>query len=272
MANRALVIVHLSSIESYRSACGRDAANNLADALEHAAKDVVSKHGIVYVVDQFWSGSLRDRVARNLERVGAKFLRFDEAKTTWEWFLPRLYGRLRRDKVDQVTVAGIWFDPKLETGCATTVYLYLKGKFPTMVDEDLVAWECDEDDEDVQRNPSRALSAEETADEYDRGRANEFLTGGCLDWAQAYIDHVGGTLVGVFVNGSMEHVMVKDGKFVVDAVGVHRPSAVVSWFKKAWKTKDVKFLKPREKDLRLLEADDDRYDEARAHVYNQYRR
>lgn len=123
---------------------------------------------------------------------------------------------------------------------------------------------------DVRKNPAKTLSSDETANEYDRGRSNDFLTGGCLDWAQAYIDHVGGTLIGVFVNGSMEHVMAKDGKFVVDAVGVHRPSAVVSWFKKSWKTKDVKLSEPRSKDLRLLDTDDDRYADAFADVYNEY--
>lgn len=128
----------------------------------------------------------------------------------------------------------------------------------------------DPDSVDIRKNPARTLSSDETANEYDRGRSNDFLTGGCLDWAQAYIDHVGGTLIGVFVNGSMEHVMVKDGKFVVDAVGIHRPSAVVSWFKKSWKTKDVKLSEPRSKDLRLLETDDERYADAFADVYNEY--
>lgn len=116
----------------------------------------------------------------------------------------------------------------------------------------------------------KALTAKLTGLYYDHGRTNKFLTGGCLDWAHAYMDHMGGTLIGIFVNGSMEHVMVKHGDYVVDAVGIHRPNAVVSWFKRAWKTKDVKLLKPKQKDLSLLETDDDLYDEARANVYNEY--
>jgi len=129
----------------------------------------------------------------------------------------------------------------------------------------------DSENPDVRRNPSRTLSAEETADEYDRGRANEFLTGGCLDWAQAYMDHMdGGSLVGVYVNGSMEHVMVKDGRATRDAVGTHTPRNVIAWFQKTWRTKDVKLSEPRQKDLRLLETDDDRYAEAVADVFNEY--
>lgn len=148
MSKHALVIVHLSSIDSYRSFCGRDAASELADALEQAAKETAAAGGLVYVVDQFWSSPLRDRVAASLKRSGASFIRFDENKTSWEWFLPRLAGRLRRDGAESVMVAGIWFDPELKTGCATTVYLYLRSRFNAVVDEDLVACECDDEPDD----------------------------------------------------------------------------------------------------------------------------
>lgn len=147
-AKDALIIVHLSSIEALRQECGATEARAFGDALTYEAKQAQERGRMVYVIDQFWPGTLRDRIADELKRYGCQFIRFDENAASWEWFLPRLRGRLERDGVESVTVGGLWFDPDLESGCATQVYLYLRQFFKTNVDEDITACGCEESHED----------------------------------------------------------------------------------------------------------------------------
>jgi hypothetical protein len=145
---RARVIVHLSSLDAFAAECGKADARALADAIVYAAKNATRTGQRVYVVDQFWLGPIRDPAATALRQLGAEFIRFDEHQASWDWFLPRLWGRLRRDGITGVTIGGLWFDPNLKTGCATTVYQYLRGRVPTTVDEDIVGCECFDEDED----------------------------------------------------------------------------------------------------------------------------
>lgn len=144
----ALVIVHLSSLDAFADACGKHEARALADAIVYAAKDAIRAGQLVYVIDQFWLGPIRDPAAEELRRLGAMFIRFDEDTASWDWFLPRLHGRLRRDGVTRVTIGGLWFDPDLKTGCATKVYRYLRAQMPAAVDEDIVGCECFEDEDE----------------------------------------------------------------------------------------------------------------------------
>jgi hypothetical protein len=131
----ALVIVHLSSIDSYAWTIDEAKAKQLAERLVRA----IRKHrGPVYIVDQLWDGPLRELVAAAIRDVPAKWIEFDEDVSDWKRFLPALKRRLTRDHVTDVVIGGVWFDPKLKEGCATTVYLYLLSTLPTKVDKTLV--------------------------------------------------------------------------------------------------------------------------------------
>lgn len=136
----ALVIVHLSTIDSYAWTIGEDKARQLADRIVAA----VRKHrGPVYVIDQFWDGDLRDYVAAAIAEVPVKWIKFDEDVSDWNKFLPSLKRRLSRDGVTDVVLGGVWYDPELKEGCATTVYLYLAAAMPTKIDPKIVGCETD---------------------------------------------------------------------------------------------------------------------------------
>lgn len=138
--SKALVIVHLSSIDAYAWTVGEEKAKQLADRLTRA----IRKHrGPVYIVDQFWDGPLRDQILAAVSDVPAKLIKFDEHVGDWKRFLPSLKRRLTRDGVTEVLIGGVWFDPALKEGCATTVYLYLAASIPSRVDTSLVGCETD---------------------------------------------------------------------------------------------------------------------------------
>lgn len=148
--SEALVIVHLSSLDSYtqqakeagRPLLGWVLANNIAEA-------ILAHDGPVYIVDQSWpyAGTQSDPrkhvVARIGKRTGIAWIRFDESEQDWEPFLARLRRRLAKDRVSRVIVGGIWYDPGLETGCASTVYVFLRRFFKARVDRLLVGCESD---------------------------------------------------------------------------------------------------------------------------------
>ncbi len=131
----ALVIVHLSTIDSYAWTIGEANARQLADRIVSA----VRKHkGPVYIVDQFWDGPLRDHIVAAIADVPVKWIRFDEDVESWDRFLPSLKRKLARDKVTNAVIGGVWFDPTLKEGCATEVYVYLATLMPTTVNKDIV--------------------------------------------------------------------------------------------------------------------------------------
>lgn len=171
----ALVIVHLSTIDSYAWAVGEGKAKQLAGRIIHA----IHKHrGPVYIIseilrwacgkrgevhsssrrtapltqttwrpglrpDQFWNGPLRNQITSAVSDVPAIWIDFDEDVGDWKRFLPSLKRRLSRDQVTNVVVGGVWYDPKLATGCATEVYLYLAARMSTKVDKSIVGCETD---------------------------------------------------------------------------------------------------------------------------------
>jgi len=137
---KALVIVHLSTIDSYAWTIGEQKAQQLATRLIAA----IRKHrGPVYIIDQFWDGPLRDQIVAAIIDVPAKWIKFDEDVGNWKRFLPSLKRRLTHDGVTDVVIGGVWYDPTLKEGCATTVYLYLAAAMPTKVDKNLVGCETD---------------------------------------------------------------------------------------------------------------------------------
>lgn len=131
----ALVIVHVSSVDSYADQIGQEAGERLARSIIEA----VRKHrGPVYIVDQGWDGPLENTIKSAVATVPVTWIRFDEDVGDWDKFLPSLRRRLKRDHVDRVVIGGVWYDPTLETGCATRVYLYLVRSLPTEVNKAIV--------------------------------------------------------------------------------------------------------------------------------------
>lgn len=140
----ALVIVHLSSLDSFTADQGMDEGDQLAFNLADA---IVYHDGPVIIVDQGWESEFRQSRPRKRllsliqGRKGIIWIKFDEDTEDWEPFLEKLYRRLVKLRVKKVIVGGIWYDPKLKSGCATTVYLYLRRLLQATVDPDLVGCE-----------------------------------------------------------------------------------------------------------------------------------
>lgn len=131
----ALVIVHLSSLDSYAEQVGERAGAQLANRIVAAIRE---HDGPVYIIDQAWDGPLRDHVADATRDVAVTWMQFDEDVSDWNVFLPKLRRRLQRDRVDRVVIGGVWYDPELAEGCATTVYLFLRRTLPAKVNESIV--------------------------------------------------------------------------------------------------------------------------------------
>lgn len=86
---------------------------------------------------------MRDQIVAAIANVPTKWIEFDEDVSDWNRFLPALKRRLTRDRVTDVVIGGVWFDPKLKSGCATQVYLYLSSSMPTKIDKSIVGCETD---------------------------------------------------------------------------------------------------------------------------------
>lgn len=87
--------------------------------------------------------TLCNEVAVAVADMPVTWIEFDEDVSDWKRFLPSLKRRLSRDHVTNVVVGGVWYDPKLTTGCATEVYLYLAARMPTKVDKRIIGCETD---------------------------------------------------------------------------------------------------------------------------------
>lgn len=136
----ALIIVHLSSLDSYAEFVGERAAGALAARITTAVR---THSGPIYIIDQGWDGPLRNAVVKRMRGVKGRWIHFDEDHDDWNRFLPTLKRQLARDRVDQAVIGGVWYDPEHKSGCATEVYLYLRRVMPTKVDERLVGCETD---------------------------------------------------------------------------------------------------------------------------------
>lgn len=168
----ALVIIHLSSLDSYTDleymATGsRDDSYALAFDLA----DAVLKHkGPVFVVDQLWRFIGRESRPRGefLVEIGVDtetyegwpdsdglswkqkgphrditWIRFDENEQEWGDFLSLLEKEIKDSGATKVTLAGLFYCDKLETGCVTHTYNFLNGKFPTKIARELVGTDYD---------------------------------------------------------------------------------------------------------------------------------
>jgi hypothetical protein len=151
MAKTALVIVHLSSLDSYTEAAREEAGDEslgmlLADAI---ADEVLQHQGPVYIIDQGWSLGRRESRPREslmlkiADRKDIVWIKFDEDTDDWDEFLADLVALLKKDRVKRVVIGGIWYDPELHEGCATEVYLHLRRHFYTNVNYRIVGCEGD---------------------------------------------------------------------------------------------------------------------------------
>jgi len=140
----ALVLVHLSSLDSYTAHAGRDEGEALGERLTQA---ILEHQGPVIIVDQGWETGHRESRPREsllaaiAPRPDVVWLPFDEAEERWEDFFPQLYAALDEAGARSAIVGGIWYDESLHTGCATFTYLTLRQRMPVVVDESLVGCE-----------------------------------------------------------------------------------------------------------------------------------
>lgn len=142
--SQALVIVHLSSLDSYTDHAGSEEGNLLGERLTRA---VLDHDGPVIIVDQGWETGYRASRPREnlLEAIQARqdvvWIKFDEAEGSWDDFFPKLYAALDQAGATSAVIGGVWYDDSLHTGCATFTYLTLRQRMPVVVDERLVGCE-----------------------------------------------------------------------------------------------------------------------------------
>lgn len=145
---QALIIVHLSSLDSYTAQAGRDKGEDLGWALTEA---ILGHKGPVVIVDQGWETGYRESRPREalLEAIKKRpdivWLEFDEALSDWEPFLEQLARALMELRVTSAVVGGIWYNPSLKSGCVSHVYRYLRAIMPTKVDRGIVGCESEVD-------------------------------------------------------------------------------------------------------------------------------
>lgn len=176
--NEALVLVHLSSMDSLAASDvsdpeNRDLPERLASSLGDSICYDVERHpGPVYVVDQAWSPDHRESYQRRevlkcleQKRPDVKWILFDEGfgdeladpelmqrfrheriggdrDGDWSKFLPALCRRLRRDGVKRAKVGGLWYTPDNSSGCASRVASYLNRQcLPAKIDGSIAAEE-----------------------------------------------------------------------------------------------------------------------------------
>lgn len=137
---KALVIVHLSSLDAYAERTGLEEAQALADRLKEA---VLSWPGPVYVIDQRWPRSEWSEPRWNLV-LAVQLIRdihwahFDDTRDDWDLFMRHFRAQLIREGVKDVVLGGIWYHPGGEAGCVAEVSKVFRKHFKVTVDKDLV--------------------------------------------------------------------------------------------------------------------------------------
>jgi hypothetical protein len=150
-SDEALVIVHLSSLDSYTHSAKEAGDESLGDLLADALIVEIKKHqGPVYIVDQGWEPDRsesrpRIRVLNSLQRK-VTWIHFDEAEQDWGEFERDVVKILKRDGVQKVVLAGVWFRKDLSSGCVTEAYFILSKHFETRVNDRICGLEEDIDE------------------------------------------------------------------------------------------------------------------------------
>lgn len=110
---KALVIIHLSSLDAYAEAAGSDKAFELAQRIR---KRVDAFRGPVVVVDQGWPRSKFSKPRENLHkhlyfRNHVEIIPFEDREQDWRLFLERLRDHLLDNGVTNVELGGVWYSP-----------------------------------------------------------------------------------------------------------------------------------------------------------------
>ena len=91
----------------------------------------------------------------------------------------------------------------------------------------------------------------------------EYLLGGCLDYAFAVIDTYGGRLYVVTVGHFVHHVVVRIGDKFVDVLGHHSKQELLDLWEEHKQHPGVVAVRlARATDLREFDTDEDRYERA----------
>lgn len=222
---RALVLVHVDSLDSYASQGGP--AMGLGDNWESAMSGF---KGDTIVVSQGWykEGNAFSREAmdavRGIVQSADHVIEFDEAEEEWGPFLKELDTLLKKQGITQVDVGGIWYDPNGQEGCATEVIQFLqKQGYKVTPREELLGCEddIDEDWEEAITLPKR--------DEEKRKRA------------EAALDEIRKSAF------QFDHFLVFEGGHVLVEIGIfndrlHLSSIVSGSKKKGFATKVMRFI------------------------------
>lgn len=116
----ALVIVDLSTLDSYAQGVGMHAATELAERLKAA---ILGHRGLVYIIDQKWPytdwAEPRYKLVHTTELArDITFLHFDDRSQDWPLFLRRLRTDLVQAGVTSVRLGGVWYFPGSKPGGA----------------------------------------------------------------------------------------------------------------------------------------------------------
>lgn len=165
--NKALVVVHLSSLDSYTD-IEYEATEDRERSYEIAynlGEEVLKHKGPVIIVDQGWlfigresrpRGQFLDDVMTRedyeafqatepldvYEQLGPHrditWIKFDEDEAAWADFFPVLDRVLKDRGVKSARLGGVFYEPDLSEGCVTEVYKHLRKLMPVKVEADLV--------------------------------------------------------------------------------------------------------------------------------------
>lgn len=141
---KALVIVHLSSLDAYTDKFGEDAGANLAYEIYQKIDDF---DGPIFIIDQNWpltaeSGprsALYKALQPLLLQKNIYFEHFEESAVEWTRFLDNFRRMLRQMGVTHTVIGGLWYDKDLKTGAVTDVYKFFGDVLPSIVDPKIVA-------------------------------------------------------------------------------------------------------------------------------------
>lgn len=137
---KALLILHLSSLDAYAETFGQDEASALVRRMRKA---VLGHPGPVYIVDQRWPfvdpiSRPRYALVNSVQLMRDIEWRHWDEMVSWDRFLRELRSEMFQDGVTEVVLGGVWYDPAGELGCVTESLPVLKEAFRTAVDRRIV--------------------------------------------------------------------------------------------------------------------------------------
>lgn len=132
-----LVIVHLSSMATFASEEGSEAADELLSSIAMTAREFSS----VVVLDQGWDARWARKAQREVREAapGAVWIDHDEERDGWSELRRALPALLAEMRAGRVFLAGLWYGSK--SGCVREVETILSRHFKVALVEDAVAFE-----------------------------------------------------------------------------------------------------------------------------------